>query len=423
MINLAILRRIELGTLCLFMLFLPLFEAPKNIFWVLYVGLWLTNRFIGRDFGGAWNRWDTLFSLWLLSGVLTALFGGIGEGGGKSPVDILRYVGLAWLISRAGYDKKTLYQVFIAIACATLIALGEAYWALLVTGKKKYLELHSVGFVNHTGIYLAIALGALLARIVASRTAPKRANSYAWALLTILVGASLMVTASRAAIGAAAATITLYLLIMAYRKKLSITLLFALIATAGAALGGYYVVLKSRPEVVVSGGIGAKNTGNLQAKDYLSHRDRLWELAVVAGMEHPWFGVGFDQFGKITASDYCAWRTKIQPDYVCVPGEYFNAGHAHNLYFNTLAERGFVGLSVLLLVLGCWLIMLFKTRQFITDDFRSITLWGGAFSAWGVTVFSGLLNTSLHHEHALLAVSLLALWLGWVNTQSNEKLT
>jgi membrane protein DedA with SNARE-associated domain len=64
--------------------------------------------------------------------------------------------------------------------------------------------------------------------------------------------------------------------------------------------------------------------------------------------------------------------------------------------------------------------MLLKTRHFITDDFRSMALWGGAFSAWGVTVFSGLFNTSLHHEHALLAVSLLALWLCWIKNQSDE---
>lgn len=418
--NPGILRRIELGTLCLFMIVLPLLEAPKNILWVLYLVLWVINRFIQRDFGGRWIRWDSVFLVWILSGILTGLFGSIAGLKGDAPVDILRYAGMGWMITRGNYQKKEWYSVFIAIVIGTLIALGYGYWTLFITGTKKYLELKSVGFVNHTAIYLAIALGAVFARVFASRSASQPNRSYAWYPLAIVMGTGLMITASRAAIGALAITLALYLILMAYSKKLSVALLLTLTATTGVAIGGYYAVLKSNPDTIVAGGIGAKINNNLKDKDYLSHRDYLWSLAIAAGLEHPWFGIGFDQFGKITAERYCAWRTQVQATYVCQPKEHFNAGHAHNLYLNTLAERGFLGLSVLLVVLGYWLITLLKTRHLIADDFRSMTLWGSALSAWGVTVFSGLLNTSLHHEHALLAVSLLALWLGWSKTQKNE---
>ena len=47
-----------------------------------------------------------------------------------------------------------------------------------------------------------------------------------------------------------------------------------------------------------------------------------------------------------------------------------------------------------------------------SGDDRAWALWGGALSGWFVSVFAGVGNTTLHHEHALLAVTLLGLWLG-----------
>jgi len=38
-------------------------------------------------------------------------------------------------------------------------------------------------------------------------------------------------------------------------------------------------------------------------------------------------------------------------------------------------------------------------------------LWGGALSGLVITVSAGLLNTTLHHEHGILATQLLGLWL------------
>jgi hypothetical protein len=40
-----------------------------------------------------------------------------------------------------------------------------------------------------------------------------------------------------------------------------------------------------------------------------------------------------------------------------------------------------------------------------------LALWGASFSGWLVTVLIGVVNTTLHHEHALLALMTLGLWL------------
>jgi hypothetical protein len=78
---------------------------------------------------------------------------------------------------------------------------------------------------------------------------------------------------------------------------------------------------------------------------------------------------------------------------------------------NTLAERGATGLAVLLAVLGAWLWQLVKLRPARDADDLDWIFWGASASAWGVTVGVGMVNTTLHHEHGMLAAMLLGLWL------------
>src|SRR5260221_7611823 len=61
-------RRLEIGALVVLCFFLPLYEAPKNIFCALYIVVWIVNRFRERDFGGRWDAWDGLIAAWIASG-------------------------------------------------------------------------------------------------------------------------------------------------------------------------------------------------------------------------------------------------------------------------------------------------------------------------------------------------------------------
>ena len=58
-------RRLEIGLLLALCIFLPLYEAPKNLAWLAYALVWLANRARTRDFGGRWDLWDTLIVAWL----------------------------------------------------------------------------------------------------------------------------------------------------------------------------------------------------------------------------------------------------------------------------------------------------------------------------------------------------------------------
>ena len=91
--------------------------------------------------------------------------------------------------------------------------------------------------------------------------------------------------------------------------------------------------------------------------------------------------------------------------------EYRRAPHAHSLYVNTITERGAIGLAALLAVLVAWAVTLWRLRPRTGGDVEAAALWCAAFSGWFVTVVIGFANTTMHHEHATLAVLTLVLWL------------
>ena len=90
-------------------------------------------------------------------------------------------------------------------------------------------------------------------------------------------------------------------------------------------------------------------------------------------------------------------------------GKPMNPGHAHNLYFNTLAEGGLAGLLPLLAFLILWAIWLWKHYPRADADALAWALWGASLNAFLITVIIGWVNTTLHHEHALLALLLMGL--------------
>jgi O-antigen ligase len=103
------------------------------------------------------------------------------------------------------------------------------------------------------------------------------------------------------------------------------------------------------------------------------------------------------------------------------PEDLWFTAHAHGLYFNTLAERGLVGLLPLLIFLAGIGLTLFRHRMQNTDSPLQKTLWGGALGAWVVTVLGGLFNTTFHHEHGLITMILIAIWLAQLRPGVSDK--
>ena len=389
---------VETALLIAFCVFLPLFEAPKNAAWLGYVGAWLLNRTRARDFGGRWNLWDTLFAFWIASGYLVAAFSGLkgSEVGGAH--ELARYALLGWMAKRGGYSAREIRWVLGALVASTVAGLAYGYWRLWSgAGKSGTLQLHSVGHANHTAIYLAIMLGVCASWLFArwnAWAAGRRAVALAVCALGLV---SLVVTASRGAVGVGLAMTVILAAAWWPRWRAPLIASLAALALVAAAL------------VVVNPEVMRKQEANAAAQNVLANRDGIWRMAVAAWERYPWFGVGMDNYSLISHELVRAWRTEAGKDYDAT--RYVRFPHAHNLFVNALAERGAVGFAALAAVLLAWLLALIRERPRPQDRDLAWLLWGGAASAWFVTVAVGMVNTTLHHEHGLLAVLLLGLWL------------
>ena len=389
---------VEVGLLLALCFFLPLLEAPKNLLWLAYVVTWAVNRTRSRDWGGRWDRWDTLIAAWIASGFLVAAFAGLDGQQWRGAGDLLRYGSVLWLAKRAGYAPRELRWVLGTLVASTVIGLAVGYARMWTgIGKSGMLQLHSVGHVNHTAIYIAIMLGVCAAWVFA-RWKAWRAGTRAVALAVgALVLVSLIVTASRGAIGIGLAM--LVVLAAAWWPR----------SRAPAFISGIVVAM-----VVVIATFGGaevmqKQEKNIAAENVLAYRDGVWRMALAAWERHPWFGVGMDNYSRITVERVKTWRAEAGKPYD--PGEYFVSSHAHSLYVNTLAERGAVGAAILAAVLLAWAAYLVRYRPRRESPDEEWLLWGAAAGAWIVTTGVGLANTTLHHEHGMLAALLLGLWL------------
>jgi O-antigen ligase len=392
------LRRAEFWILAALLFTLPLFEAPKNILWVLYALVWIGNRARSRDFGGRWDVWDTLIAAWIASAALSAAFAGLHHKEWNGALDVLRYGSVLWVLKRSRFDERELKILFAALALGTVAALLHGYWRLEVAGTRKRLELKSVGHVNHSAIFLAIMLGATVSAVAAYWHRLGAAARAGAAALLAFFATSLFVMESRTAVAVALALVVLLALAWWPRARIvAATVLVAVVAVAVVAVAARLDVVKKHEDRTAEGNV-------------LAYRVQIWNTARAAWLRFPLFGVGMDNYSVIEPEAVRKWRAEA--------GKPFDdatfivkSGHGHSLYYNTLAERGTVGFAALAAVLIAWVWRLVRRYPGRGGDDPGWALWGGALSAWFVTVFAGVGNTTLHSEHALLAVILLGLWM------------
>jgi len=387
----------EFGWLLALVFFLPLFEAPKNLSWLGYVITWAYNRARDRNWGGPWDRWDNLLALWIASGYLVAAFAGIRHDEWSGANDMLRYGSLLWFLKRSRYSESALLWVLGTVIASTLVALFWGYWKLYVAKTSADLGLNSVGHVNHSAIYMAIVLGVALGLTTAYW---KRIGTACRAMLGVAVAAllvSVFVTGSRAAAGAAVLFVLVFIAALGVRRRID-TSRNTLLAMLGIA-----VVLAVFPSVL------DKTIDRTERGLVFSFRDKIWTNGLVEWRQFPLFGVGMGNFGHVTLEQLHDW-SKSQNWDIRPSGEGINS-HGHSLYLTALAERGLIGFGILIAVLLTWGRTLQRGVPGALDPPLDWALFGSALAAWLITVLVGIVNTTLHHEHGILAALLLGLWL------------
>ncbi|HRE18742.1 MAG TPA: O-antigen ligase family protein, partial [Rhodocyclaceae bacterium] len=301
-------------------------------------------------------------------------------------------------VRRSRFEARQIWLLLGVLVVATLMTLAYGYWGYLVTRQRSNLGLHSVGHVNHSAIYMAIVFGLALAAASASALAGWR-RTVLWGV-TLLLFVSLLETVARGALIPAGIFLVLWSFHwLVHRRGVSPVKLVV------AACVFVVIALIAQPEVI------DKTALNIAAGQVGSYRPALARVSVLAAREYPLFGVGPSQFHKISPELVSQWQADGKAWFA--PEDLYFSSHAHGLYANTLAERGLVGLAVLLTLLAAWGLALKRGVPGNDASPLAHTLWGGALSGWVLTVVGGFFNTTFHHEHAMVTALLIALWLSW----------
>jgi O-antigen ligase len=400
------LETLEFVFLSLLILFLPSLEGPKNLFWGLFIITSLIRQYSESNLF-KWRFWDYVFLAWISSGVLVAIFAGLpGYGEWSGANDLFRYASIAWLVYRNNYSERHIKILLITIVASALVALPWSYWTHFISGTKKYLELKSVGHVNHSSIYLAIIFGLTLSGLLSTKNELKKSLKVFLAVSSFVFLVTVVIAASRASLGAITALI-LILPLFYYKSNPKLSLIVIV-----ASLIGLISASAIKPTVIL------RLVDIFISDNPLSYRDIIWKAGLEGWQQFPVFGVGINNYKQINESVLQQWHNIAGTNFDV--SLYAFVGHGHSLYMTGLAERGLVGLGTLLMVLLIWIFMLIKLRPKTHHSSSYLWSWGAALSAWLVTTGVGLVNTTLHHEHGILACLCLGLWLNSTKNPSRS---
>jgi len=393
-------KLLEMIFLTLMLLSLPSFEAPKNIFLILFLTTALYREW-SQTKTKPWSFWDWIFLSYISSSFLSTIFAGISPGnewGGFK--GILIWTGFAWLLSRSKYTPQEItWLIWIAI----LGTLPPLIWGLvefMIIHTKNTLELHSVGHVNHSAIYLGIILGVALSVSLGIWKTAGIFKKLFLLSLPIFFFIAIIIGQSRGVFGISLIRASLIILLIPNSNQIKLI-----------ALGIFGIILALMP--VMNAPIIQKQITNQNASTVLADRDRAWNVSIEAAHFYPIFGIGNGNWSLITLDNLKKSRAER--------GLPFNEKiygiehrHSHSLYLSALVERGIVGFLSLMLLISSWFILLIKTYAKLKKMAPGVYLWGASLSAWIVTCGVGFVNSTFHHEHAILAFLFLGLHLSFV---------
>jgi hypothetical protein len=387
---------------------LPSFEAPKNIFLILFVVL-ASLRHLMTGPIEVWRAWDSVFLSILLSGFLSTIFAGLSPGDEWKGFRVLvTFISVGWLLYRSNYSNKQIGWLFGLTILSVIPPLCWGLWQYLALHSKDALQLHSVGHVNHSAIYLTIIFGASLGATLAMWSRSTSLNKLALFLLPSLFYVSLIVGQSRAAFGIGTIMGIAFIYLLAPSKKIKWIGLSIFSLTMAAIFFLNAPILQKHIE--------NKNNHNV-----LSGREAIWNVTIEAARLYPILGIGIDNRANVT-KDIIQKSIEARHEIFDETHYDFTFKHSHSFYLTQLAERGVLGSLVTLTFILVWLRTLVQHFSHKKLTGQALYLWMGSASAWFATFGIGFLNTTFHHEHGILACLFLGLHLAFLNrNQSKNK--
>ena len=371
------------------LVFLPGVEALKNIFAFLFILSWVMHAKKNNDWGGKWEVIDTIFLLWILTDIFVSINAIITHQlPGSNFRDVIRFVLIAWVLSRIYFPKEKLRELALISVIATLITLSYSYYS--TGGILK--ELHSVGHINHTAIFLVIAYSISLSLFLFDFHNLKKYQKIILLLSTIVLFSATIDTGSRASFGliVVVTLVDLIGLVIVHRKLSTFLLFFALVSIIG------YQFIQNPPYAL-------KRILDREHILYDESRDRIRNFSYYAFKTNPILGIGFGNHGLIEIEDIKAEIIKDKG--VLNTGEYSPSSHAHNVYYTYLVSGGLLTFSIFIWFWFYIVWIIFKLRSTKGNEWIILS----SISVLLINLGIGWVNTTLHHEHAILSMFVLGI--------------
>jgi hypothetical protein len=383
------------------LVFLPGVEALKNIFAFLFVLSWVLISKKNNYWGGKWQVIDTIFLLWILADIFVSINAVImHQLSGSNFRDVIRFVLIAWVLSRIYFTKEKLHELTLISVIGTVITLGYSYYS--TGGILK--ELHSVGHINHTAIFLVIAYSISLSLLLFDFHNLKKYQKLILLLSTIVLFLTTIDTHSRAAF-LLIVIVTLgnfIYLVIKYRK------LYVFLALTGLVSFIGIMFMQNPPQAF----------NRLATNDHILQdvwRDKIRNFSYYAFKKNPILGIGFGNYGQIKIEDIKAEIIKDKG--VFNASEYLPGSHAHNVYYTYLVSGGLLIFSIFLWFWFYIVWIIFKLRSTEENDWITFS----SISVLLINLIIGWVNTTLHHEHAILSMFVLGILISTYRKTEHRK--
>ena len=373
---------------------LALSEAIKNISWFLFVIIWIIenhNKINRRNiFSVKYIKINILFFSIILLPIFVAFFCNFKMDEWKGTWDVIRYGTLGWIICHSSFSNfdliKLLYNLIVSCVLTSYLGLYEH-----IDSGSRHIELNSVGHVNHSAIYLGLVICISLSQILSLRKRIFLKN-----LILVLSITSMGYVFFEMSARGAFIPVFLYIIIaislslLSWKSKIIYFSLFLIILCFA---------------YLFDSGISKKF---LSKSDGM--RPQIFNTSLVFFEYSPYWGIGLDNskyfYNYNKFANVCEeLEFTIHPNKYIPKGS--NVHHAHNLYMQTLVERGLYGSISLILLMLYWIKKLIQDYRQVKDDHLSV-IWSCSLAAFLMVFIGGIFNTTLHHEHGTLCLMLFA---------------
>jgi len=382
---------------------LPNLEAPKNIIILLFVILWSYLFFKGSEpifIHGKWNLVDSIFLTVLLTVILISFNSYyIHEQPVNGSSDLVRFSLFGWLISRTKINIEQAKRIVVISA----ISVTPVFFVYFFNSSEEshiswYIQLHSIGHVNHTAIYLLAVFSITLSFFFFRENFNKITNFSKAILLLFLTftGVVIFATNSRAAV------IT-FIIILALFALYAIRFYNKLIKLIVFLIGLFFVIQFTYFTPNVINKIVTETSFNGD-----DGRQRLRNFSYELFKLDPVLGTGIGNFPNFSYEDIKepvinekgeAWWNENYKEY------FYPYAHPHNTYYAFLTGGGVV---LFLVFLWFWI---FSIHKIFSNIFKKKSDWIeiASLNIVIVNLLIGLVNTTFENELAILSMLILGM--------------